>query len=172
MQISQSWEDLRLVTESPNDTKSGKMGPLHVTLPSCGGILCNSPSPTRLSSPGFQSPTRASRTFVRRSASPVLRPSPLGVKRKLDDDKLDYHLSPRAKRFYSCSASDRAGLLTTTSSPLPGSLSSVGTPESLSSADSPGFNFRLIDSPSPSRPPLPEAMIVAKPDQDMTESPS
>ncbi|KAB0804285.1 hypothetical protein PPYR_01255 [Photinus pyralis] len=171
MQISQSWEDLRLVTESPNETKTGKMGPLHVSLPSCMGILCNSPSPTRVSSPSFQSPTRGSRTIIRRSCSPVLRPSPLGVKRKLDEDKLDYHLSPRAKRFYSFGASDRAGLLTT-SSPLPGSLSSIGTPESLSSADSPSFNFRLIDSPSPSRPQLPESMIITKTDQDMAESPS
>ncbi|KAF5297671.1 hypothetical protein FQA39_LY12002 [Lamprigera yunnana] len=170
MQISQSWEDLRF-TESPSDTKSGKMGPLHVSLPSCVGILCNSPSPTRINSPGFQSPTR-NRTFVRRSCSPVLRPSPLGVKRKLDDDKLDYHFSPRAKRFYSFGASDRGGLLTTTSSPIPGSLSSIGTPESLSSADSPSFNFRLIDSPSPSRPQLAESMVVSKTDQDMAESPS
>lgn len=45
--------------------------------------------------------------------------------------------------------------LDTTSSPLPGSLSSVGTPESLSSADSPGFTFRPVDSPSPGRPILP-----------------
>lgn len=172
MQISQSWEDLRLVTESPTESKTGKMGPLHVSLPTCGGILCNSPSPNRLNSPGFQSPTRGCRTFIRRSASPVLRPSPLGVKRKLDDDKLDYHLNHRVKRFNSFGTSDRGGLLTTTSSPLPGSLSSVGTPESLSSADSPNFNFRLIDSPSPNRPPLPEAMIVSKSDQDMAESPS
>jgi len=41
------------------------------------------------------------------------------------------------------------------SSPLPGSLSSVGTPESLSSADSPSFTFRPVDSPSPGRPVLP-----------------
>lgn len=37
------------------------------------------------------------------------------------------------------------------SSPLPGTISSVGTPESLSSADSPGFSFRPVDSPSPVR---------------------
>ena len=45
--------------------------------------------------------------------------------------------------------------LDATSSPLPGSLSSVGTPESLSSADSPGFTYRPVDSPSPGRPILP-----------------
>lgn len=37
------------------------------------------------------------------------------------------------------------------SSPLPGTISSVGTPESLSSADSPSFSFRPVDSPSPVR---------------------
>jgi hypothetical protein len=172
MQISQSWEDLSLMNESHSDSKSNKMGPLHVNLPPYSGLNCNSPSPTRLSSPGFQSPTRASRTFIRRSASPVLRPSPLGVKRKLDDDKNDYYVSPRVKRFHSYSAVDRGGLLTTTPSSLPGSLSSVGTPESLSSADSPGFNFRNVDSPSPSRAMPPEPMIVAKGDHDMNESPS
>ncbi|XP_018329376.1 protein FAM122B isoform X2 [Agrilus planipennis] len=168
MQISQSWEDLRLVTDS-NEQKGTKMGPLHVSLP-CYGTNCNSPSPTRLSSPGFQSPTRGSRTFVRRSASPVLRPSPLGVKRKLDDDTC--HLSPRAKRLNSFSSFERTGLLTTTSSPLFGSLSSTGTPESVSSADSPNFHFRLMDSPSPNPLPPPEPMILSKTDQNMTESPS
>jgi hypothetical protein len=93
MQISQSWEDLSLMNESHSDSKSNKMGPLHVNLPPYSGLNCNSPSPTRLSSPGFQSPTRASRTFIRRSASPVLRPSPLGVKRKLDDEKNDYYVN-------------------------------------------------------------------------------
>lgn len=171
MQISQSWEDLRLVHDVQNDTKSSKMGPLHVNLPPYGSFHCNSPSPTRHSSPGFQSPTR-SRTFIRRSCSPVLRPSPLSAKRKLDDDKGDYRLSPKAKRFHNYSTVDRGGLLTTTSNSLPGSLSSVGTPESLSSADSPGFTMRIIDSPSPSRVSLPESMILGKPDQEMSEGPS
>lgn len=75
-----------------------------------------------------------------------MRASPLGpVKRKLDEEKIDAYSSPRAKRFNSYNPSDRGGLLVThnnTSSPLPGSLSSIGTPESLSSADSPGFTFR------------------------------
>lgn len=167
MQISQSWEDLSLMSDS-NDVKTGKMGLLQISLPPSTSLICNSPSPTRT---GFQSPTR-SRTIIRRSASPVLRPSPLGVKRKLDDDKLDFHASPRAKRFYSYSGIDRGGLLTTGNSLPPGSLSSVGTPESLSSADSPGFNFRNVDSPSPSRAMPTEPMIVSKNDQEMTESPS
>lgn len=156
MQISQSWEDLRLVADSPNDTK---MMPLHVNLPSYSMPIANSPSPTRIGSPGFQSPKRC--TLVRRSASPspILRASSLSVKRKLDDDKLDYHLSPRSKRVHSY---DHAGLLTT-SSPLPGSISSVGTPDSSSSADSPGFNM----SPSPVRPLISE---MSKSDQDMADS--
>lgn len=39
--------------------------------------------------------------------------------------------------------------LDTISSPLSGTISSVGTPESLSSADSPSFSFQPVDSPSP-----------------------
>lgn len=94
----------------------------------------------------------------------MLKPSPLGVKRKLDDDKLEFQVGPRAKRLHSYGSIDRGGLLTTAT----GSLSSVGTPESLSSADSPGFAFRMVDSPSPN-----EAMIVvSKTDHDMAESPS
>lgn len=172
MQISQSWEDLSLMSES-NEQKMSKMGLLHVSLPPYSALNCNSPSPTRLSSPGFQSPTRGSRTFIsRRSASPVLKPSPLGVKRKIDEDKLEYQVSPRAKRFHSYTSVDRGGLLTTASNSLPGSLSSVGTPESLSSGDSPGFAFRMVDSPSPNRVPQSEPMLVSKQDHDMTESPS
>lgn len=94
-----------------------------------------------------------------------------GVKRKLDDDKLDFNAGPRAKRVYSYSGNDRGGLLTTTGSSLPGSLSSVGTPESISSADSPGFTFRAVDSPSPGRN-MPVENMLAKNDQEMTESPS
>lgn len=167
MQISQSWEDLRLVQDS-NENKSGKMVPLNISLPSYN---YNSPSPTRLGS-GFQSPTRSStRTIIRRSASPVLRPRTFGAKRKLDEDKSDYHLSPCIKRFHGNNL-ERGGLLTTTASPNPGSLSSVGTPESLSSADSPGFNFRMLDSPSPNLGPPPEPMVVSKSDQEMSEGPS
>lgn len=82
-----------------------------------------------------------------------------------------YQVSPRAKRYHSYTPLDRGGLLTTASNSLPGSLSSVGTPESLSSADSPGFAFRMADSPSPNRP-APEPMVLAKQDHDMAESPS
>lgn len=107
------------------------------------------------------SPSRKHTYCPRRSLSPIaIRQSTLGsvssVKRKLDDEKIDSYSSPRAKRFNN-NPNERAGLLmahNNTSSPLPGSLSSVGTPESLSSADSPGsgFTFRPVDSPSPNRP--------------------
>lgn len=57
-----------------------------------------------------------------------------------------------------------------------GSLSSVGTPESLSSADSPGsgFAFRPVDSPSPTLEGSSqgENMMGKGGDQDMAESPS
>lgn len=177
MQISQSWEDLSLMPDA-NDhkttTTNNKMGLLHVSLPVYSTFnSCNSPSPTR----GFQSPTRSSRTIIRRSASPVLKPSPLGVKRKLDgsggggdDGKLEFQVGPRAKRLHSYGSVDRGGLLTTTTATAatPGSLSSVGTPESLSSADSPGFGFRMVDSPSPNHLQSNET----KTDHDMAESPS
>ncbi|CAH1183198.1 unnamed protein product [Phaedon cochleariae] len=167
MQMSQSWEDLSLMHDGAEAKAANRMGPLQISLPACvGAFTCNSPSPTRM---GFQSPTR-SRTIIRRSASPVLRPSPLGVKRKLDDD---IHASPRAKRVYSYSGSvDRGGLLTTTGNSLPGSLSSVGTPESLSGADSPGYNFRTVDSPSPGRAAPVDGLLASKNDQEMRESPS
>ncbi|KAL1490891.1 hypothetical protein ABEB36_011569 [Hypothenemus hampei] len=177
MQISQSYEDLSLIqSESPSDVKNNRMCPIHVTLPMVTSFLSNSPSPTR--GYGFQSPTR--RSFLRRSESPVLRPSPLGgAKRKLDDRDVEFSVSPRPKRVYSSynSISDGRGLLTTTSNSLPGSLSSVGTPESLSSADSPGsgFAFRTVDSPSPTLQSggQGEPMVVGKGgDHDMAESPS
>ncbi|XP_049950251.1 P2R1A-PPP2R2A-interacting phosphatase regulator 1 isoform X1 [Schistocerca serialis cubense] len=148
--------------------------PLQLSLPNTGGPpVCSSPSPTRQGlgrqcfSPGFfknsLSPSPTRKAFAtRRSLSPnTVRASSLGpVKRKceIEDEKVDPYVPPPAKRpsYY---GTERAGLLMTqnnrmdaSSSPLPGSLSSVGTPESLSSADSPGFSFRPVDSPSPGRP--------------------
>lgn len=81
-------------------------------------------------------------------------------------------MSPKAKRMHSYTPGDRGGLLTMASNSLPSSLSSVGTPESISSADSPGFAFRMVDSPSPNRVPPPEPMVLSKQDHDMAESPS
>ena len=91
-----------------------------------------------------------------------MRPSPLGpvgpaVKRKFELEVGDQYPSPPAKRMSSGGISGNGGGLLMTqhrlehgSSPLPGSLSSVGTPDSMSSADSPNFTFRPLDSPSPS----------------------
>lgn len=192
MQMSQSWEDLNLVTDNlscksdtemkptttppTNCNSTNKMLPLNISLPAptTSPASCSSPSPTRCGTLGRQcyspvlpyhmgmawkntmspSPTRKSFT-TRRSLSPIaMRPSPLGpVKRKFDlmdeSDKTEY-LGPPTKRVNSFSGG--GGLLIAnhnnmTSSPLPGSLSSVGTPESLSSADSPSFHFNPIDSP-------------------------
>lgn len=106
--------------------------------------------------------------YFRRSLSPIaLRPSSLGVvKRKfeLEDDKESSYLSPPAKRP-SCGGLMIGQRL----SPLPGSLSSVGTPESLSSADSPGF-FRPLDSPSPQQnAPSPSQSTSPNVDEPMSE---
>ncbi|KAG7154402.1 protein FAM122A-like, partial [Homarus americanus] len=105
--------------------------------------FCPSPSPTK-------------KTFAtRRSLSPIaLRPSPLGagLKRKWDvDDRCEPFVTPN-KRMSSC-APDRCigGLLITQphsvgsldNSPTPGgpgSLGSVGTPESVCSSESPGLS--------------------------------
>lgn len=85
-----------------------------------------------------------------------MRPSTLGpaVKRKFELDDAEQYRSPPTKRL---STGNGGGLLMAQhrleqgSSPLPGSVSSVGTPESMSSADSPNFTFRPLDSPSPGR---------------------
>ncbi|CAH1991832.1 unnamed protein product [Acanthoscelides obtectus] len=104
MQISQSWEDLSLMNDNSSNSSCdwkplNKTTPLQISLPSSYGsaFMCNSPSPTRT---GFQSPTR-SRTIIRRSASPVLRPSPLGVKRKLDEDRSEFCAGrPNFRHFF------------------------------------------------------------------------
>ncbi|KAG7189693.1 hypothetical protein KM043_017363 [Ampulex compressa] len=141
------------------------LDPLSLNLSLNGPPMCSSPSPTRSGlnqrqcySPGVHmvnwksnlSPSPTRKTFaIRRSLSPIaIRPSCLGpVKRKfeLDDTGVDRSIQPPAKRI--------SGLLTSStsrldamSSPLPGTISSVGTPESLSSDDSPSFSFRPVDS--------------------------
>lgn len=176
IQMSQSCEDLTLVTESLScsDNESERrvlgprMDPLHLNLPPHSPV-CSSPSPTRsgfnrqlFASGGMysgmsSSPTRKSYT-TRRSQSPIaVRPSTLGpaVKRKFELDEAEQYRSPPTKRL---STGNGSGLLIAQhrleqgSSPLPGSLSSVGTPDSMSSADSPNnFTFRPLDSPSPGR---------------------
>lgn len=172
IQMSQSCEDLTLVAgslscsdnESERRVLGSRMDPLHLNLPPHSPV-CSSPSPTRSglnrqlftpSSFGLgTSPTRKS-SFTRRSQSPIaMRPSTLGpaVKRKFELEEAEQHRSPPAKRM---STGNGSGLLMAHrldqgSSPLPGSLSSVGTPDSMSSADSPNFTFRPLDSPSPGR---------------------
>nr|CAD7260687.1 unnamed protein product [Timema shepardi] len=173
-------------TDGSRKVMNRVMEPIHLTLPLCSP-MCSSPSPTRSGlgrqcfSPGMHhvwksglSPSPTRKAFAtRRSQSPIaMRQSSLGpVKRKFDleEEKADQYISPPTKRP-NCFGSDRGGLLMahnnmldTASSPLPGSLSSVGTPESLSSADSPGFTFRPLDSPSPGRP------IISSSDEPMQE---
>uniref|UniRef100_A0A1B6EMS8 Protein FAM122A n=1 Tax=Cuerna arida TaxID=1464854 RepID=A0A1B6EMS8_9HEMI len=162
MVMSQSWEDLTIVGTSPKcdgEEKSckprvGLCDPLHLHLPSLSPV-CSSPSPTRtLSRQVFSpnmwktnlSPSPTRKFTTRRSLSPIaMRPSSLGsVKRKFDLDDNE----PPAKRT-SIGLLMPQSRLDVTASPLPGSLSSVGTPESLSSGDSPGgFSYRNMDSPN------------------------
>nr|XP_029729294.1 phosphatidylinositol 3-kinase 2-like isoform X1 [Aedes albopictus]XP_029729295.1 phosphatidylinositol 3-kinase 2-like isoform X1 [Aedes albopictus]XP_029729296.1 phosphatidylinositol 3-kinase 2-like isoform X1 [Aedes albopictus] len=107
MQMSQSYEDLTLVTENWSFSSGAKNNddlgnPLHVALPSIGTSYCSSPSPTSRGGLGLQYPTTSpspTRKFVtRRSMSPCpIRPSPLSssVKRKFDlDDNYGSCCSP------------------------------------------------------------------------------
>ncbi|XP_073988577.1 P2R1A-PPP2R2A-interacting phosphatase regulator 1 [Rhodnius prolixus] len=117
MVMSQSWEDLTLVTEPTKIdgeplTKGKLLDPLHLSLPNSGcapvAPFRSTPSPTRSTSvplrlsPGVfktnLSPSPTRKFATRRSQSPIaMRPSPLGnsVKRKfeLEDNE------PPAKRF-------------------------------------------------------------------------
>ncbi|CAH0389014.1 unnamed protein product [Bemisia tabaci] len=190
MVMSQSWEDLTVdpSSKSEDGSKSVRMlDPLHVSLP-CGPPLCSSPSPTRslttrqCFSPSISmwktslSPSPTRKAFCTRSLSPVaMRPSSLGsVKRKfeLDDNE------PPAKRGGLLIAQSR--LEVNSLSPLPGSLPSIGTPESVSSADSPGgFTFRPVDTPAASPLPSPQQSTPRPPPpppdhpmQDLTKNTS
>uniref|UniRef100_A0A1B6MAC7 Protein FAM122A n=1 Tax=Graphocephala atropunctata TaxID=36148 RepID=A0A1B6MAC7_9HEMI len=162
MVMSQSWEDLTIVGTSPKcdgedknaKPRVGLCDPLHLHLPSLSPV-CSSPSPTRMLSRQVFSPNMwktnlspsPTRKFTtRRSLSPIaMRPSSLGsVKRKFDLEDNE----PPAKRL-SMGLLMPQSRLDVTASPLPGSLSSVGTPESVSSGDSPGgFSYRNMDSPN------------------------
>ncbi|XP_054284827.1 P2R1A-PPP2R2A-interacting phosphatase regulator 1-like [Macrosteles quadrilineatus] len=163
MVMSQSWEDLTIVGNSPKGDagdrspkpRVGLCDPLHVHLPSLSPV-CSSPSPTRMLgtkqvfSPNVWktnlSPSPTRKFTTRRSLSPIaLRTPTLGpIKRKFDLDDNE----PPAKRT-SMGLLMPQSRLDLTASPLAGSLSSVGTPESLSSGDSPvGFSYRNVDSPN------------------------
>ncbi|XP_053694232.1 uncharacterized protein DDB_G0271670 [Sabethes cyaneus] len=114
MQMSQSYEDLTLVTENWSFSSSTKnhddlVNPLHVALPSIGTTYCSSPSPTSRGGLGLQYPTSSpspTRKFVtRRSMSPCpIRPSPLSssVKRKfdLDDNYGSCYSPPPMKKIF------------------------------------------------------------------------
>ncbi|XP_072764221.1 P2R1A-PPP2R2A-interacting phosphatase regulator 1 [Anoplolepis gracilipes] len=165
-----SFKDSEPSTQQLNKTERPKrpLDPLSLNLSIIGSSQCSSPSPTRSGlhqrpcySPVIHiwknnlSPSPTRKAFAtRRSLSPIaIRPSCLGpVKRKfeLDEAGMDHNLQPPAKRTSGLLTSV-ASRLDALSSPLPGTISSVGTPESLSSADSPSFSFRPVDSPSPIR---------------------
>ncbi|XP_043275518.1 P2R1A-PPP2R2A-interacting phosphatase regulator 1 [Venturia canescens] len=157
------------LTKSERQTAKRIFDPLSLNLPVGGGPpLCSSPSPTRSGlgqrqcySPGIHmvnwksslSPSPTRKAFAtRRSLSPIaIRPSCLGpVKRKFELDDNSCDLQPPAKRTSNLVISN-SPRLDSISSPLPGTISSAGTPESLSSVDSPSFSFRPVDSPSPGR---------------------
>ncbi|GAB6019668.1 hypothetical protein CHUAL_001223 [Chamberlinius hualienensis] len=178
LQISQSWEDLTLASESDHSKRPRCFTePLHIfpsTYP-----LSSSPSPTRLGkqcfSPSMQQPVRNSafatspvpsptrKSVTRRSLSPIaLRPSQLHMKRKFDGDKLDFTFSPQ-KKFHPSSNSDRLTHRLSSSS-LDDSPSSDQTPihrytpESMSSVDSPCNMFKTVDQDAAmqdSEPPTP-----------------
>ncbi|XP_055709058.1 PPP2R1A-PPP2R2A-interacting phosphatase regulator 1 isoform X2 [Phlebotomus papatasi] len=103
MQMSQSCEDLRIVTEGwsfKSRDNDDLTNPLHVNLPSGGPLSCSSPSPTSRSG-GLRyqvmSPSPTRKTFAtRRSMSPnAMRPSTLcPVKRKFDLDDNSSTCSP------------------------------------------------------------------------------
>lgn len=107
MQMSQSYEDLTLVTENWSFSSSAKNNddlgnPLQVALPSIGTNYCSSPSPNSRGGLGLQYPTTSPsptrKFYTRRSMSPCpIRPSPLSssVKRKFDlDDNYGNCCSP------------------------------------------------------------------------------
>lgn len=132
MQMSQSWEDLTLMTVGTNNV-GGPMSPTQVTRFSPGV----SPSPTRRA---FATRRSLSPIAMRPSClSPVGRPSGLvPVKRRFDLDD-----APSAKRC--CWSLDRL----TPSTP--------GTPDSLSDSPS-GFTFRPVSPRAPSlSSPLPSS---------------
>lgn len=134
--------------------------------------FCPSPSPTK-------------KTFAtRRSLSPIaLRPSPLGagLKRKWEmDERCEPFLTP-SKRASTCTP-DRCiggllitqphsvGSLESTPSPAgPGSLGSVGTPESVCSSGSPGLSTApyspasLAETPAPTPDPPPHLFKPVSP---------
>ncbi|XP_065202383.1 P2R1A-PPP2R2A-interacting phosphatase regulator 1 isoform X2 [Planococcus citri] len=177
MRISQSWEDLSIMADEDRRRAKNKDGggiwdPLNLHVSSFSFTPC-SPSPTRSGgfsrqcySPGLfklnLSPSPTRKTFAtRRSLSPIaLRPSSLGsIKRKFD---LSDNEPPAKKTGGLLLVQSR--LESSTSSLPSSSVSSVGTPESISSVDSPSsFSFTAPDSPSCDQP----MRDVSKVDQNL-----
>ncbi|XP_016840616.1 protein FAM122A [Nasonia vitripennis] len=153
--------------------------PLNLSLSPGGPPSCSSPSPTRSGlgqrqcySPslhavawknGSLSPSPTRKAFAtRRSLSPIsIRPSCLGgtggaMKRKFELDEsggMDRVLQPPIKRAFNLIMSNPSRAETIPSpfsSITANSTGSVGTPESLSSADSPNFSNQLAEENSPS----------------------
>ncbi|XP_014220423.1 protein FAM122A [Trichogramma pretiosum] len=139
-----------------------------------GSPSCSSPSPTRSGlgqrqcfSPslhacsvawknGSLSPSPTRKAFAtRRSLSPIsIRPSCLGgaaMKRKFElDENSDRLIQPPIKRAFSLVNPSRAETSTSPFSTLTlNSTGSVGTPESISSVDSPNFSNQLAEESSP-----------------------
>lgn len=160
------------LSSSPSPTRIGKQcfSP-SLQQPVKDVSFCPSPIP---------SPTRKS---SRRSLSPIaVRPSQFPVKRKcdLEQERLDSYMSPPKRFFSSISASDKNLVVP---HPLAHSLSSssleessspeqsvpvlaAGTPESLSSVDSPCGAFKPMDNDAAmmqdSAPPTPTMMSVSQ----------
>ncbi|XP_014204690.1 protein FAM122A [Copidosoma floridanum] len=152
--------------------------PLNLNVSTGGTSSCSSPSPTRSGfgqrqcySPslhaawknGSLSPSPTRKAFAtRRSLSPIsIRPSCLSgtsiaMKRKFefdDSSAMDRLLQPPMKRTFNLLVNPFRGLETgfsPFSSIATSSTGSVGTPESLSSADSPNFSNPLVEENSPS----------------------
>lgn len=161
MRNSQSLEDLSLAESSPESPQQNTNN-LRLIIPSIGSssfldaTSLNSPSPTRVTSSGFQSPTRGpSRTVLRRSESPVLRPSPLSHagKRKLDrldDDRMDFIHSPVKRHNSLHYPTGHPNHLTTPTSSSP-SFPSMGllTTTTTTHASAPSPNSTTIRTTSP-----------------------
>ncbi|KAI5737072.1 hypothetical protein M8J76_009808 [Diaphorina citri] len=135
LQMSLSCEDLTVGDKLDGDMNGTKLktkvfDPLHLNLPNNCPPLCSTPSPTplpRCFSPSVVSSPSPTRKFsLRRSLSPILRPSTLGpVKRKLEDDSNEEGRFSKRPSF---------GLLATQKTDV--ALSPLATPDSFIHTDS------------------------------------
>ncbi|XP_076034133.1 uncharacterized protein LOC143020967 isoform X2 [Oratosquilla oratoria] len=171
-------------TNATNSYRRDFSDPLHLTIvPTVVPIVGCAASPTRVGrqcfSPSLQqhvrntsfspSPSPTKKTFTsRRSLSPIaLRPSPLGLKRKFEFEERCDFLTPSKRPTTGSFTTERCmgglllaqshnvGSLENTPSPAPGSVSSVGTPDSVCSSG----------SPCPPAPPYSPASLSDNPNQ-------